>query len=84
MITHEIKKTDTLEGIALKYNVSIDRIKKANKIYTKNTLLCLDKLLIPEEGDVLSPKSLSKSNSINILTEGGSRCHVHFFLNQLI
>jgi len=72
MITHEIKKTDTLEGIALRYNVSIERIKKANKIYNKSTLLCLDKLLIPEEGEVLSPKSLSKCNSINILTDGGA------------
>ncbi|ORX42088.1 hypothetical protein BCR36DRAFT_308599 [Piromyces finnis] len=67
MITHEVKKTDTLEGISLRYNVSIAKIKKVNKIYSKDVLLCMDKILIPEKNDILSPKENHKID-INITT----------------
>ncbi|OUM63357.1 hypothetical protein PIROE2DRAFT_10143 [Piromyces sp. E2] len=69
MITHIIKKTDTLEGIALRYNVSIAKIKKVNKIYSKNVLMSMDKILIPEENDILSPNTpTSSKGDINITT----------------
>jgi len=61
MITHIIRKTDTLEGIAVRYNVPIAKIKKANKIYSKSVLMCMEKILIPEEDDILSPNTPSSS-----------------------
>ncbi|ORX82193.1 hypothetical protein BCR32DRAFT_292822 [Anaeromyces robustus] len=64
MITHIVKKTDTLEGISLKYNVPIEKIKKANKIWSKNVLLCMDKILIPEENDLISSNNSSAQNII--------------------
>jgi len=32
-ISHEVQKTDTLEGLALKYNVTVPEIKKTNKMF---------------------------------------------------
>jgi len=63
MITHVLKKTDTLEGISVKYNVSIAKIKKINKIWNNSILLCMDKILIPEE-DVITSPTQSRTNSI--------------------
>jgi len=64
MITHIVKKTDTLEGISVKYNVSIAKIKKINKIWNNSILLCMDKILIPEEEDLVTSPTQSKTNSI--------------------
>jgi len=69
MFTHIVSKTDTLEGISLKYNVSIAKIKKANKIYSNNVLLCMDKIFIPEEDDVISVSSISKSKASSIYND---------------
>lgn len=33
-IVHEVKPTDTLEGISLKYGVSVADVKKANKLFS--------------------------------------------------
>eukprot|EP00700_Malawimonas_jakobiformis_P001128 EC720494.1.p1 GENE.EC720494.1~~EC720494.1.p1 ORF type:complete len:66 (+),score=10.91 EC720494.1:92-289(+) len=47
-ISHEVKLTDTLEGISLKYGVPIAEIKKANRLFS-NAIHGLVTLKIPIE-----------------------------------
>jgi LysM repeat protein len=44
---HEVQKSDTLFGIAIKYNVNVDELKKANKIFGKSNNIPHKYLIIP-------------------------------------
>ncbi|KAK3095890.1 hypothetical protein FSP39_020378 [Pinctada imbricata] len=46
-IKHFIQKTDTLMGIALKYSVTVEQIKRENKLWTNDSLFLREHLLIP-------------------------------------
>ncbi|XP_074661469.1 uncharacterized protein LOC141914087 [Tubulanus polymorphus] len=46
-IHHKVEKDETLQGIALKYGVTMEHIKRANKIWTNDSLYLRDELLIP-------------------------------------
>jgi len=45
---HHVRGTDTLQGLALKYNSTIDRLKKANKIFSGDQI-CLKYVYIPSK-----------------------------------
>lgn len=57
-VKHYVTNTDTLQGIALKYNVTIEQIHRANKLWTSDSLFLREYLLIPSED--------SSSTSVNI------------------
>eukprot|EP01100_Stratorugosa_tubuloviscum_P000828 TRINITY_DN1185_c3_g2_i1.p1 TRINITY_DN1185_c3_g2~~TRINITY_DN1185_c3_g2_i1.p1 ORF type:complete len:170 (-),score=71.92 TRINITY_DN1185_c3_g2_i1:48-485(-) len=42
-VKHQVMATDTLTGIALKYGVTIDEIKKTNKLFTND--VCVRKVI---------------------------------------
>jgi len=46
-VKHQILKSDTLQGISLKYNVSISELKKANKIFSEQQLWSFKFITIP-------------------------------------
>lgn len=48
-ITHVVEKHDTLQGLALKYNVSKEEIRKANKILGDNIFLHKTLIIPPEK-----------------------------------
>ncbi|ELT91332.1 hypothetical protein CAPTEDRAFT_224129, partial [Capitella teleta] len=46
-VKHTLVKGETLQGIALKYNASMEQIKRANKIWTNDSLFLHEFILIP-------------------------------------
>ncbi|KAJ8934447.1 hypothetical protein NQ314_013321 [Rhamnusium bicolor] len=68
-IKHFVSNTDTLQGIALKYNVTIEQIRRANKLWASDSLFLREFLLIPsteiqapsseQETPVVSPSAVS-------------------------
>eukprot|EP00727_Mastigamoeba_balamuthi_P005269 m51a1_g14740 hypothetical protein (215) ;mRNA; f:279627-280650 len=46
-LLHEVSQHDTLEGIALKYNVTIQEIMRANKLFNRDAALMRKNLKIP-------------------------------------
>ncbi|XP_070536083.1 lysM and putative peptidoglycan-binding domain-containing protein 2-like [Ptychodera flava] len=46
-IKHIVSETDTLQGLALKYGVSIEQIKRANKLFTTDSIFLRKVLNIP-------------------------------------
>ncbi|CAG0919536.1 unnamed protein product [Notodromas monacha] len=53
MVKHEISSTDTLQGIALKYGVTMEELKRANKLWT-NDSICMRKFLdVPVDADAV-------------------------------
>ncbi|XP_072032377.1 uncharacterized protein [Amphiura filiformis] len=46
-IKHTISPADTLQGIALKYGVSVERNRRANKLYTNDSIFLRSSLSIP-------------------------------------
>uniref|UniRef100_A0A336MCB5 CSON015077 protein n=1 Tax=Culicoides sonorensis TaxID=179676 RepID=A0A336MCB5_CULSO len=46
-IRHEIQQNDTLQGIALKYGVSMEQIKRTNRLLTTDTIFLRQYLMIP-------------------------------------
>ncbi|CAG9857418.1 unnamed protein product [Phyllotreta striolata] len=46
-IKHYVDNADTLQGIALKYDVTIEQIRRANKLWTSDSLFLKEHLLIP-------------------------------------
>ncbi|XP_023021932.1 lysM peptidoglycan-binding domain-containing protein red [Leptinotarsa decemlineata] len=72
---HYVENTDTLQGIALKYNVTIEQIRRSNKLWASDSLFLREFLLIPSkepgseekapsnpEPDVVSPSTSSVNN----------------------
>ncbi|RWS27619.1 LysM and hypothetical peptidoglycan-binding domain-containing protein 2-like protein [Leptotrombidium deliense] len=53
MITHSVEETDTLPGLALRYGVSIEKIKRANNMWTSDSLFLRPVLNIPLPSDIL-------------------------------
>ncbi|KAL7675743.1 hypothetical protein ACOME3_002009 [Neoechinorhynchus agilis] len=48
-VKHKINSTDTIQGIALKYNTSMQHIKRANQIVTDMDFMAKTELLVPVE-----------------------------------
>ncbi|XP_066157394.1 lysM and putative peptidoglycan-binding domain-containing protein 2-like isoform X1 [Euwallacea fornicatus] len=49
---HFVSNTDTLQGIALRYNATIEQIRRANKLWASDSLFLREFLLIPQSDDV--------------------------------
>ncbi|XP_028837513.1 lysM and putative peptidoglycan-binding domain-containing protein 1 [Denticeps clupeoides] len=46
-IEHQIEAGDTLQGLSLKYGVSMEQIKRANRLYTNDSIFLKKSLSIP-------------------------------------
>ncbi|KAL3287891.1 hypothetical protein HHI36_002347 [Cryptolaemus montrouzieri] len=66
-VKHYVCHTDTLQGIALKYDVSIEQIRRANRLWASDSLFLKEFLLIPVPLDVsmnnMSPASISSTST---------------------
>ncbi|KAG4074267.1 hypothetical protein HA402_008676 [Bradysia odoriphaga] len=51
LIRHELEKTDTLQGIALKYGCTTEQIRRANRLFAQDSLFLRQFLMIPVDKD---------------------------------
>ncbi|XP_037920300.1 lysM and putative peptidoglycan-binding domain-containing protein 1 isoform X1 [Hermetia illucens] len=57
LIRHEIEKTDTLQGIALKYGCTTEQIRRVNRLFASDSLFLRQFLMIPvTKGSPFYPK----------------------------
>jgi len=66
--THYVQPEDTLQGLALKYGVTMEHIKRANKLWTDDSLFLRPTLNIPllgetNDGDLFKTPPYSSSSS---------------------
>ncbi|XP_071451110.1 lysM and putative peptidoglycan-binding domain-containing protein 1 [Hetaerina americana] len=47
LIKHTVSKSDTLQGIALKYGVTMEQIRRINRLWASDSLFLRESLLIP-------------------------------------
>ncbi|XP_046397597.1 lysM and putative peptidoglycan-binding domain-containing protein 2 [Ischnura elegans] len=47
LIKHTVSKSDTLQGIALKYGVTMEQIRRINRLWASDSLFLRENLLIP-------------------------------------
>ncbi|XP_018322894.1 lysM and putative peptidoglycan-binding domain-containing protein 2 isoform X2 [Agrilus planipennis] len=72
-IKHTVAKTDTLQGLALKYEVTMEDIRRANRMYTSDSLFLKEYLLIPiPEDSPFAAFSESQSNITSPPSEASS------------
>ncbi|XP_011194319.2 GATA zinc finger domain-containing protein 14 isoform X2 [Zeugodacus cucurbitae] len=72
LIRHDVDKTDTLQGIALKYGCSTEQIRRANRLFASDSLFLRQFLLIPVDksspyypkADENNPLEISENNTI--------------------
>lgn len=70
-IEHRVSASDTLQGIALRYGVTMEHIKRANKIFSNDCIFLKTSLNIP----VISEKCIS-FNGLNSLESPDSEASV--------
>ncbi|XP_035670869.1 lysM and putative peptidoglycan-binding domain-containing protein 2-like [Branchiostoma floridae] len=59
--THQVSPNDTLQGISLKYGVTMEQIRRANKLYTNDSLFLRKTLNIP----VSEPQPTASTSLVN-------------------
>ncbi|KAJ8398438.1 hypothetical protein AAFF_G00426930 [Aldrovandia affinis] len=67
-IEHQVQAGETLQGIALKYGVSMEQIKRTNRLYTNDSIFLKKSLSIPVLTD---PESVN--NGVEAAEEGTSQ-----------
>ncbi|XP_031843831.1 lysM peptidoglycan-binding domain-containing protein red [Nomia melanderi] len=61
LVKHAVSATDTLQGIALKYGVTTEQIRRVNRLWASDSLFLREHLLIPVNSE--SPLTLSIDNT---------------------
>lgn len=85
LIRHDVDRTDTLQGIALKYGCSMEQIRRINRLLPTDTIFLRPFLMIPVDKDspyypkdpsaIIRPSSLSvRSATIAGCPSGSSAC----------
>ncbi|XP_013411168.1 lysM and putative peptidoglycan-binding domain-containing protein 2 isoform X1 [Lingula anatina] len=69
-ITHKIEPGDTLQGLALKYEIPMQDLKRANKMWTNDSLFLRETLLIPVTSS--SPEGISGEPATLLTTNRNS------------
>ncbi|GJJ06720.1 hypothetical protein Clacol_000916 [Clathrus columnatus] len=64
VVVHKVMRTDTLAGISLKYNIPLAQLRKANKLWTNDSIHLRNVLYIPLR-DVSLPSRLSPNILLN-------------------
>ncbi|XP_006791868.1 lysM and putative peptidoglycan-binding domain-containing protein 1 [Neolamprologus brichardi] len=67
-IEHIIQPGETLQGLALKYGVSMEQIKRANRLYTNDSIFLKKSLTIPVISDLDDC-----SNGLDVAEEDGNK-----------
>ncbi|XP_032686165.1 lysM and putative peptidoglycan-binding domain-containing protein 2 isoform X2 [Odontomachus brunneus] len=62
LVKHIVSATDTLQGIALKYGVTTEQIRRVNRLWASDSLFLREHLLIPVSAD--SPASVCNDESM--------------------
>ncbi|KAM9852494.1 lysM and putative peptidoglycan-binding domain-containing protein 1 isoform 2-T2 [Aulostomus maculatus] len=68
-IEHQIQPGETLQGLALKYGVSMEQIKRANRLYTNDSIFLKKSLSIPVLPDLDHDR-----NGVDSLEEDSEGC----------
>ncbi|XP_048008637.1 lysM and putative peptidoglycan-binding domain-containing protein 1 [Megalobrama amblycephala] len=71
-IEHKVQPGETLQGLSLKYGVSMEQIKRANRLYTNDSIFLKESLFIP----VLT-ESVSFTNGVELTEEESSPAQSH-------
>ncbi|XP_043277060.1 lysM and putative peptidoglycan-binding domain-containing protein 2 [Venturia canescens] len=61
LVKHIVSKCDTLQGIALKYGVTTEQIRRINRLWASDSLFLREYLLVPVPADCVSPMSGAES-----------------------
>ncbi|XP_077070538.1 lysM and putative peptidoglycan-binding domain-containing protein 1 isoform X2 [Siphateles boraxobius] len=72
-IEHKVQPGETLQGLSLKYGVSMEQIKRANRLYTNDSIFLKESLFIP----VLLTESVSFTNGVELTEEETSPAQKH-------
>jgi len=69
--THKLQPSDTLQGLAVKYGVTVERLKRINKLYSNDTFHVRKTLRIPQVNDDLesSTEPTSSLNSSSVYSD---------------
>ncbi|XP_060777934.1 lysM and putative peptidoglycan-binding domain-containing protein 1 isoform X2 [Neoarius graeffei] len=76
-IQHQVQPGETLQGLSLKYGVSMEQIKRANRLYTNDSIFLKKFLSIPVLTD-----SLSFTNQDELLEEESSHQDQQVLVNN--
>ncbi|XP_051262835.1 lysM and putative peptidoglycan-binding domain-containing protein 1 [Dicentrarchus labrax] len=76
-IEHKIQPGETLQGLALKYGVSMEQIKRANRMYTNDSIFLKKSLSIPVISD-----SDHCSNGVDLVLEDSEEDNAGFATDQ--
>ncbi|XP_075885878.1 lysM and putative peptidoglycan-binding domain-containing protein 1 [Nelusetta ayraudi] len=73
-VEHRIQPGETLQGLALKYGVTMEQIKRANKMYTNDSIFLKKSLSIPVLSDFDQAHSRAEAeDSVGIPVEGRAK-----------
>lgn len=71
LIRHDVERTDTLQGIALKYGCSMEQIRRINRLLPTDTIFLRPFLMIPVEKDSphypTDPAAIIRPSSLGVL-----------------
>lgn len=67
MIKHVVCKTDTLQGLALRYGVTTEQIRRANRLFANDSLFLREFLMIPvpDTDGLLSPAGSASASLVS-------------------
>lgn len=75
---HQVRETDTLQGLALKYGVTTEQIRRANRLWANDSLFLRKSLLIPVTGDkAASPSEVVLLEADDVLPNNNNNNHHH-------
>ncbi|KAG5881751.1 hypothetical protein JTB14_029079 [Gonioctena quinquepunctata] len=83
-LKHLVGNTDTLQGIALKYNVTIEQIRRANRLWASDSLFLREYLLIPSMEPVVEEKPpASEQNVVSPTSSNFDEDNIDEFLTKI-
>ncbi|CAG7819896.1 unnamed protein product [Allacma fusca] len=62
-VVYNVQKGDTMQGIAVKFGITTEQIRRTNQMWTSDSLFLRDKLLIPVSQDQTKSSLASNSDS---------------------
>lgn len=76
LIRHNVERTDTLQGIALKYGCSMEQIRRINRLLPTDTIFLRPFLMIPVEKDSphypTDPAAIIRPSSLGLIPRASS------------
>ncbi|KAK5582379.1 hypothetical protein RB653_003962 [Dictyostelium firmibasis] len=81
-LVHQLTPKDTLQGLALKYNVKVNDIKRLNNMWTQDSLFIKKTVLIPiEVSDIVTSENNSNSSGSGNNSLNGSSNNIKSLLD---